>query len=157
VVVATGEATQIGRIGALVRDIGEERTPLQRRLDSLGRRLILLAVGAGALVTLLGILRGETWATMIETGLALAIASVPEGLPATITIALAVGIRRMARRRALTRRLTAVESLGAATVICTDKTGTLTAGRQTVTSIPHRRRRDHGRVRCDPDRSPIPP
>ncbi len=135
VVVATGMSSEIGRIGGLVEGIKDERTPLERRLGSLGKRLIAVALGAGAIVTLMGVLRGEAWATMLKTGLALAIAAVPEGLPATITIALAVGIHRMARRRALTRRLPAVESLGAATVICTDKTGTLTTGQQTITEI----------------------
>ena len=135
VVVATGETTELGRIGVLVRSVDAERTPLERRLDRLGRRLIGAALAVGALVTVLGVLRGETWDAMLKTGLALAIAAVPEGLPATITIALAVGVHRMARRGVLTRRLPAVESLGAATIICTDKTGTLTAGRQTITTI----------------------
>jgi Ca2+-transporting ATPase len=135
VVCATGMATEVGRIGGLVGAIRDESTPLERRLDKLGRRLIGVTLVAAATVTGAGVLRGLPWAIMLETGIALAIAAVPEGLPAVITIALAVGVHRMARRRALVRRLPAVEALGSATVICTDKTGTLTAGEQTVTEL----------------------
>ena len=135
VVVATGMATAIGGVGKLVAGVQEEKTPLERRLASLGARLIILAVGVAALVGLLGALRGQPLDEMIKTALALAIAAVPEGLPAIITIALAVGVGRMARRNVITRRLPAVEALGAATIICTDKTGTLTAGQMTATTL----------------------
>lgn len=135
VVVATGMGTELGRIGGLVAGIPEERTPLEHRLDALGRRLIWLALGVAALVVIVGILRGEAIGRMVETGIALAIAAVPEGLPAVSTIALAAGVHRMARRRALVRRLPAVEALGSATVVCTDKTGTLTAGEMTMTTL----------------------
>ncbi|UCC73591.1 MAG: HAD-IC family P-type ATPase [Gemmatimonadota bacterium] len=135
VVVATGVATEIGRLSKLVQETEARDTPLERRLDVLGRRLVWLTLGVAALVTGLGMLRGEELWLMIETGIALAIAAVPEGLPVVATIALAVGVRRMARRHALVRRLPAVETLGSATVICTDKTGTLTAGEMTVTAL----------------------
>jgi P-type Ca2+ transporter type 2C len=135
VVTATGMRTEVGRIGVLVGGVRDERTPLERRLDALGRRLVWVALAAAAAVVAAGVLRGLPWPIMLETGIALAIAAVPEGLPAVITIALAVGIHRMARRRALVRRLPAVEALGSATIICTDKTGTLTAGEQTVTEL----------------------
>ncbi|HLU26173.1 MAG TPA: cation-transporting P-type ATPase [Longimicrobiales bacterium] len=135
VVTATGAATELGRIGGLVAAIPDERTPLEQRLDVLGRRLILVALGVAALVIVIGILQGMPVGQMIEAGIALAIAAVPEGLPAVSTIALAVGVRRMARRRALVRRLPSVETLGSATVICTDKTGTLTAGEMTWTTL----------------------
>ncbi|HWV57360.1 MAG TPA: HAD-IC family P-type ATPase [Longimicrobiales bacterium] len=135
VVVGTGMATELGRVGGLVASIPDERTPLEHRLDSLGRRLIVLALGVAALVMVIGVVQGMPLGRMIETGLALAIAAVPEGLPAVSTIALAVGVRRMARRRALVRRLPSVETLGSATVICTDKTGTLTAGQMTWTDL----------------------
>lgn len=135
VVVATGMATELGRIGGLVAGIQEERTPLENRLDLLGRRLIWLVLGVAAVIVGIGLLRGEQAGLMIETGIALAIAAVPEGLPAVSTIALAAGVRRMARRRALVRRLPAVEALGSATVICTDKTGTLTAGEMMLTAL----------------------
>ncbi len=134
-VVGTGMRTELGRIGELVEHIPEERTPLERRLDALGRRLVLLVLAVAAVVVGVGILQGTPLALMLETGIALAIAAVPEGLPAVATIALAVGVRRMARRRALVRRLPSVETLGSVTVICTDKTGTLTAGEMTATAL----------------------
>jgi Ca2+-transporting ATPase len=135
VVVATGMRTELGRIGELVGNVPEERTPLQRRLDALGHRLVWLALGMGALVAALAASRGLPLGLMIETGIALTIAAIPEGLPAVTTIALAVGVHRMARRRALIRRLPAAESLGSVTIICADKTGTLTAGEMTVTVL----------------------
>lgn len=135
VVVATGMRTEVGRIGALAGGVREERAPLERRLDALGRRLARVAVGAAALVALLGWLRSMPAALALETAVALAIAAVPEGLPAVATIALAIGVRRMAGRRALVRRPPAVEALGSTTVVCTDKTGTLTAGEMTVTRL----------------------
>ncbi|HET9947503.1 MAG TPA: HAD-IC family P-type ATPase [Longimicrobiales bacterium] len=135
VVVATGPDTELGRIGSLVASVQEGRTPLEVRLDALGRRLVWLTFGVAALVTVLGIVQGAPLGRMIETGLALAIAAVPEGLPAVATIALAVGLRRMARRNAIVRKLSAVEALGSTTVVCTDKTGTLTAGEMTVTVV----------------------
>jgi P-type Ca2+ transporter type 2C len=135
IVVATGMATEFGGIGRLVGSIPEEKTPLERRLDVLGRRLVWLALGAGAVVAALAALQGVALIRVIEAGIALAVAAVPEGLPAVATITLAVGVRRMARRRALIRRLPAVEALGSVTVICTDKTGTLTTGAMTVTAL----------------------
>jgi Ca2+-transporting ATPase len=135
VVVATGMRTEVGRIGALVGGVREEPAPLERRLDALGRRLGFVAVAAAGLVAVLGAVRGTPAALAVETAIALAIAAVPEGLPAVATIALAVGVRRMARRHALVRRLPSVEALGSATVVCTDKTGTLTAGEMTVTRV----------------------
>ena len=135
VVAATGQATEVGRISELVQETASERTPLEDRLDRLGRRLVGLTLGVAAAVTGIGILRGGSTWLMVETGLALAIAAVPEGLPVVATITLAVGMRRMARRRAMVRRLPAVEALGSTTVICTDKTGTLTAGEMAVTAF----------------------
>ncbi len=135
VVVATGMKTEIGRIGTLLVSFGPERTPLELRLDALGRRLAWVAIAAGVLVAVVASWRGAAFETLVETALALAIAAVPEGLPVVATIALAVGMHRMARRHALIRRLPAVESLGSVTVICSDKTGTLTAGEMTLTTI----------------------
>jgi len=137
VVVATGARTEMGRIGTLVVEVEASRTPLEERLDVLGRRLVWATLGIAGLVIALGVLRGAPIGLMVETGIALAIAAVPEGLPAVATIALAVGLRRMARRQALVRRLMAVEALGATTVVCTDKTGTLTAGQMTVAAVAH--------------------
>jgi Ca2+-transporting ATPase len=125
----------VGRIGALTSSLTEERTPLEQRLDALGRRLAAIAVVIAALVALVGLWRGGSWGVALQTAIALAIAAVPEGLPAVATITLAVGVSRMARRQALIRRLPAVETLGSATVVCADKTGTLTAGEMAVTAI----------------------
>jgi Ca2+-transporting ATPase len=135
VMTATGTATELGRIGALVADVHEERTPLERRLDVLGRRLVWLALGVATLVAALEALHGAPLGLVIETGIALAVAAVPEALPAVATIALAVGLRRMARRHALVRRLPSVEALGSTTVVCTDKTRTLTSGEMTVVRV----------------------
>jgi Ca2+-transporting ATPase len=134
-VVDTGARTEIGRIGTLVAQVEVGKTPLEVRLDELGRRLVWLTLAVAAVVTALGILQGSSLGRMVETGIALAIAAVPEGLPAVATIALAVGLRRMARRQAMVRRLPSVEALGATTVVCTDKTGTLTAGQMTATVV----------------------
>ncbi|MDH5758776.1 MAG: cation-translocating P-type ATPase [Gemmatimonadota bacterium] len=135
VVIGTGTRTELGRIDQLMAQLEEPPSPLERRLDAMGRSLILLVLGIVAVVSGLGILRGQDVIRMLETGLALAVAAVPEGLPVVATIALAVGMRRMARRNALLRRLPAVEALGGATVICTDKTGTVTTGEMTVVAI----------------------
>lgn len=135
VVVATGMHTEIGRVGGLVSTLRDEPTPLERRLNALGRQLVWLVL---ALATLVGVLewwQGLPWSVIITSSLALAVAAVPEGLPAVATIALAVGVHRMARRNALVRRLPSVESLGSVTVICSDKTGTLTAGEMVVTRL----------------------
>ena len=135
VVVATGTRTELGRIGTLVNAIEDEPTPLERRLDALGRRLAWLTIAISGVVAAAAAVNGAPWDTVLETGIALAVAAMPEALPAVATIALAVGMRRMVRRHALVRRLPAVESLGSATIVCTDKTRTLTTGRMTVVRI----------------------
>jgi len=134
-VTATGPATELGRIGALVAGVPDEPTPLERRLDVLGRRLAWLALGIAAVVGGLEALHGAPIGLVIETGIALAVAAVPEALPAVVTIALAVGLRRMARRHALVRHLPSVETLGSTTIICTDKTRTLTSGDMSVVRV----------------------
>ena len=134
-VVATGGQTQFGRIASLTSEIITDRTPLQRKLGTLGRQLGVWAIGVSVLVVLAGIVRGKPLVEMFMTGISLAVAVVPEGLPAVVTITLALGIRAMVKRRALLRRLQAAEALGAATVICTDKTGTLTQNQMTVQTI----------------------
>lgn len=135
VVVATGMATELGAIAALLQTTEDTSTPLQRRLADLGKALAVWALGLCAGIMLLGIVRGEPAREMLMTAVALAVAAIPEGLPAVVTIALALGARRMAARNALVRSLPAVEGLGAVTVICTDKTGTLTRNEMTVTHI----------------------
>ena len=135
IVVATGTHTELGRIGTLVNAIEDEPTPLERRLDALGRRLAWLTIAISGVVAAAAAFNGAPWDAVLQTGIALAVAAMPEALPAVATIALAVGMRRMVRRHALVRRLPAVESLGSATIVCTDKTRTLTTGRMTVVRI----------------------
>ncbi|HSL52722.1 MAG TPA: cation-translocating P-type ATPase [Candidatus Deferrimicrobiaceae bacterium] len=134
-VTATGPATELGRIGRLVAAAGSRTTPLERQVEALGRRLIVLVLGICAVVGLAGILHGEPVGLMLETAISLAVAAVPEGLPAVVSLALAAGLWRLARRGALVRRLAAVETLGSTTVICADKTGTMTENQMTVTSL----------------------
>jgi len=136
VVVATAMKTELGRIAILISEAGgEEETPLQRRLDSVGRILVWSSLGIVALLFGLGLLRRSKPMELFLTSISLAVAAVPEGLPAVVTVALSLGALRMARRRALVRKLSAVETLGSTTVICTDKTGTLTVGEMTVRVI----------------------
>lgn len=135
VVVATGMSTELGKISALVEEAEEEITPLEKRLNQLGHKLIWVTLAIAAFVAIGGILTGKEIFLMIETSIALAVAAIPEGLPIVATIALARGIWRMAHRNALVNRLSAVETLGATNIICTDKTGTLTENRMTVTQI----------------------
>ena len=131
-VVTTGLQTELGRIGHLVAISQKERSPLEQRLTDLGRRLVYIVLAIAALVMVTGWLRGDGLWMMVEVGISLAVAAVPEALPAVTTLILAMGVLRMARQRAIIRRLTAVETLGSATVICADKTGTLTENRMTV-------------------------
>ena len=133
IVVGTGMATELGQISKLVEEAEPETSPLEKRLDQLGRRLIWLTLALAALTAGAGILRGREIVAMVETSIALAVAAVPEGLPVVATLGLARGMWRMARRNALMVRLSAVETLGATTVVLTDKTGTLTENRMAVT------------------------
>ncbi len=135
VVTATGMQTEFGRIAELTQTVGRDPTPLHRQLAVLGRRLGIVAVVVSALVAAAGALLGEDIEEMFFTGVSLAVAVVPEGLPAVVTITLALGIRRMVERKALLRRLQAAETLGSATVVCTDKTGTLTQNEMTVRKV----------------------
>lgn len=135
VVTDIGMDTELGKIAEMIQSVGSEKTPLQRRLDQLGKSLAVAALVIVVVVFLLGIMRGEPLRTMFMTGISMAVAAVPEGLPAVVTIALAVGAQRMLKRNALIRKLPAVETLGSVTTICSDKTGTLTENRMTVTLV----------------------
>ncbi len=136
VVVATAMRTELGRIAGLIDDAaGDETTPLERRLESFGRVLVWAALAIVAMLFGLGALRQTPWYELVMSSVSLAIAAIPEGLPAVVTVALSVGVLRMARRRALVRKLSAVETLGSTNVICTDKTGTLTVGEMTVRAL----------------------
>ncbi|MDI9568868.1 MAG: cation-translocating P-type ATPase [bacterium] len=135
IVVATGMNTQIGKIAGMLEGVKDEPTPLQQRLAQLGHWLVAVCLFFCFLVVLLGIWRGEPVFNMVMAGISLAVAAIPEGLPAIVTVALALGVQRMIRRRAVVRKLPAVETLGCATVICSDKTGTLTKNEMTVQEI----------------------
>jgi Ca2+-transporting ATPase len=134
-VVATGMRTQMGRIAELLATAESGETPLQQRLDKVSRSLLVLCLGVVALVAVLGVVHRQPFLEVLLASVSLAVAAVPEGLPAVVTIALAVGVQRMAARHVLVRRLPAVETLGSTTVICTDKTGTLTTGVMAVREV----------------------
>ena len=135
VVIATGMQTQLGQIAHLMEQTEVKLTPLQVRLNSLGRVLVGACLMVCFLVILLGLWRGETLYAMLMAGISLAVAAIPEGLPAIVTVSLALGVQRMVKRKAIIRRLPAVETLGSATVICSDKTGTMTQNRMVLKEI----------------------
>ncbi|MEK6813231.1 MAG: cation-translocating P-type ATPase [Nitrospirota bacterium] len=135
VVVQTGMTTEFGKIAGMLQTVERGRTPLQKELDRVGKRLVQAGLVVVALIVGAGLLRGEPLFQMFVWGIALAVAVVPEALPAVVTVSLALGVRRMVRRNALVRRLPAVETLGSTSVICTDKTGTLTKDEMTVRRI----------------------
>ncbi len=135
IVTETGLQTELGKIASLLQGGREEQTPLQIRLEELGHRLVWICLGVVALVFALGFFRGQPLVENLLISISLAVAAIPEGLPAIVTIALSIGVRKMAKRNALVRRLPSVETLGCTSVICTDKTGTLTQNEMMVRSI----------------------
>jgi Ca2+-transporting ATPase len=135
VVVGTGMQSEMGRVAHLIQEATEEDTPLQKRLEQMGRLLVTACLLVCGLVVAMGMARGYPAYKMFMAGVSLAVAAIPEGLPAVVTIALAVGVQRMVRKNAIVRRLPAVETLGCATVICSDKTGTLTQNKMNVREI----------------------
>jgi Ca2+-transporting ATPase len=134
-VIATGMNTEMGKIANMLQSIDEMRTPLQERLDKLGEYLVYVCLIVCGIVTVTGVLRGENIYDMFLIGVSLAVAAIPEGLPAIVTVSLALGVQRMVRKNALVKKLPAVETLGCTNVICSDKTGTLTQNRMTVKKV----------------------
>lgn len=134
-VTATGESTELGRLATLLDQQDEVLTPLQKQVHRLGQVLVVLCVVLVAAIAALQVARGQSWLETIRLAISLAVAAVPEGLPAVLTITLALGAQRLARRQALVRRLSSVETLGSVSVICSDKTGTLTRNQMTVEAI----------------------
>ncbi|HBX76212.1 MAG TPA: ATPase [Acidimicrobiaceae bacterium] len=134
-VVETGMNTELGKIATLLQGVSSDQTPLQERLDKVGKQLALAGVVVAGIVVGMGALGGESFSTLALTAISVAVAVIPEGLPAVVTFTLAIGAQRMLRRNALIRKLPAVETLGSVTVICSDKTGTLTQNKMTVTVV----------------------
>lgn len=135
IVVAIGDATETGRISQLIEQGTSLKTPLTRKFDKFSRTLLYIILGIAALMFAVGLGYGYSWTEMFEAAIAFAVSAIPEGLPAVVTVTLAIGVSRMARRHAIVRKLPAVETLGSATVICSDKTGTLTENQMTVQAI----------------------
>ncbi|MCX5870840.1 MAG: cation-transporting P-type ATPase, partial [Deltaproteobacteria bacterium] len=135
IVTATGDATEVGRISQLISAAKELETPLTRKISAFSNVLLYVILGLAGLTIVVGLLRGQKFLDMFMAAVALAVGAIPEGLPAAVTITLAIGVSRMAKKRAIIRKLPAVETLGSTTVICTDKTGTLTENQMTVQEI----------------------
>ncbi len=135
VVVAIGDHTEIGRISQLIAEVNVLDTPLTKKIAGFSKILLYVLFGVSVITFLIGLLRGETFANTLTNSIALAVASIPEGLPAAVTVTLAIGVTRMARRKAIIRKLPAVEALGSVTIISSDKTGTLTQNQMTVKEI----------------------
>ncbi|KAL4249588.1 High affinity Ca2+/Mn2+ P-type ATPase-like protein [Abortiporus biennis] len=135
VVIATGTQTEFGVIFSMMQDVEEKRTPLQLSMDELAKKLSLLSFGVIGIICVIGVLQHRSWLDMFTIGVSLAVAAIPEGLPIVTTVTLALGVLRMSKRKAIVKKLHSVEALGSVSVICSDKTGTLTKNEQTVTEV----------------------
>lgn len=135
IVVAIADATETGRISQLIESSTNLKTPLTRNIDKFSKSLLYVILGLAALTFAVGLGQGESWIDVFKASVALVVSAIPEGLPAIVTVTLAIGVSRMARRKAIIRKLPAVETLGSTTVICSDKTGTLTENQMTVQKI----------------------
>ena len=135
IVVETGMSSEVGRIAQMIQAVPNTKTPLQEKLDKLGRTLAIAALVICVVIFIIGVLYGKGWLDMFMTAVSLAVAAIPEGLPAVATVVLAVGVQRLVRKNAIVRKLPSVETLGSTEVICSDKTGTLTRNRMTVVKV----------------------
>lgn len=135
IVVATGAQTEVGKIAAMLQNVQEEKTPMQERLDQLGKILAIVCIVVCVVIFVVGLLYGKGFMEMFMTAISLAVAAIPEGLPAVSTVVLSLGVQRLAKQRAIVKNLPSVETLGSTTVICSDKTGTLTQNVMTVTEL----------------------
>ncbi|OJT05297.1 Calcium-transporting ATPase 1 [Trametes pubescens] len=135
VVIATGTQTEFGMIFSMMQEVEEKRTPLQLSMDELAKNLSLLSFGIIGIICLIGVIQKRSWLEMFTIGVSLAVAAIPEGLPIVTTVTLALGVLRMSKRKAIVKKLHSVEALGSVSVICSDKTGTLTKNEQTVTEV----------------------
>ncbi|GJE98186.1 calcium-transporting ATPase [Phanerochaete sordida] len=135
VVIATGTQTEFGIIFSMMQDVEEKRTPLQLSMDELAKKLSILSFGVIGVICVIGVLQSRPWLEMFTIGVSLAVAAIPEGLPIVTTVTLALGVLRMSKRKAIVKKLHSVEALGSVSVICSDKTGTLTKNEQTVTEL----------------------
>ncbi|KAL5531798.1 PMR1 [Sanghuangporus sanghuang] len=135
IVIATGEQTEFGVIFSMMQDVEEKRTPLQLSMDQLAKKLSILSFGVIGVICIIGIMQKRDWLEMFTIGVSLAVAAIPEGLPIVTTVTLALGVLRMSRKNAIVKKLPSVEALGSVSVICSDKTGTLTKNEQTVIEI----------------------
>ncbi|OUM61104.1 hypothetical protein PIROE2DRAFT_66426 [Piromyces sp. E2] len=135
IVIGTGKNTEFGTIFTMVNEVESKKTPLQEKMDELGKQLSAFSIGIILVIVVIGVLQGKDWLEMFNVGVSLAVAAIPEGLPICVTVTLALGVLRMAKRDAIVKKLPAVESLGSVNVICVDKTGTLTMNKMTVTKV----------------------
>ncbi|KAJ7033421.1 hypothetical protein C8F04DRAFT_624252 [Mycena alexandri] len=133
IVIATGVGTEFGVVFSMVQDVDDKKTPLQLSMDELAKKLSILSFGIIGVICIIGVLQHRSWLEMFTIGVSLAVAAIPEGLPIVTTVTLALGVLRMAKRKAIVKKLPSVEALGSVSVICSDKTGTLTKNEQTVT------------------------
>ncbi|KAG4105484.1 PMR1-type calcium-transporting P-type ATPase [Neocallimastix lanati (nom. inval.)] len=135
IVIGTGKNTEFGNIFTMVNEVESRKTPLQEKMDELGKQLSAFSIGIILVIILIGIIQGKNWLEMFNVGVSLAVAAIPEGLPVCVTVTLALGVLKMAKKNAIVKKLPAVESLGSVNVICVDKTGTLTMNKMTVTKV----------------------
>ncbi|KAH9889286.1 E1-E2 ATPase-domain-containing protein [Cubamyces lactineus] len=135
VVIATGTQTEFGMIFSMMQDVEEKRTPLQLSMDELAKNLSIISFGIIGVICIIGVIQKRSWLDMFTIGVSLAVAAIPEGLPIVTTVTLALGVLRMSKRKAIVKKLHSVEALGSVSVICSDKTGTLTKNEQTVTEV----------------------